>query len=102
MRYGVIGRKVLDYVDSFASDDVYEEFYDLLEVLMEYGPYPADNPALGIMEERDPRRPNGFTVPFDAGLLAYQVMLDYPVIKLVDAFWLTEGEEDPTGSDYAF
>jgi hypothetical protein len=104
VRFGLIGRRVLDYVDRFAPFDVYNDFYDLMDLLMEYGPYPEDQPSLGILPLQDPRRPNGFTAPFVAGLVSYQVMRDHPVIKLVDAFWLDEqgDEDDPTGSDFAF
>jgi hypothetical protein len=101
-RYWLIGRPVLDYVDRFAPDSVYHQFYDLIEALMEFGPYPEDQPGLGILPLQDPGKPNGFTAPFDRGLLAYQVMLDQPAIKLVDVFWLTDDEADTTGADYAF
>jgi len=99
--YEVVGPGVLDYVDAFAPDAVYDAFYDLVERLM-VGPYPDDAPDLGIMPFRDPAKPNGFTAPFDAGLLAYQVMRDQPVIKLVDVFWMADDDDDETGLDYAF
>jgi hypothetical protein len=57
--------------------------------------------GLRIMEEQGPRRPNGFTAPIDAGLVAYQVMLDHPVIRLVDVFWLDEDQDGQRGIDYA-
>lgn len=44
------------------------------------------------MSLQDSRTPNGFTAPFDAGLLAYQVMRDQPVVALVDVFWIDETE----------
>ncbi|MDP9342163.1 MAG: hypothetical protein M3Q23_08700 [Actinomycetota bacterium] len=97
-QYWLIGQGVLDYIDRFAPDDVYDEFYDLIEVLMEFGPYPDDQPNLGILPLQDPDKPNAFTAPFGDGLLAYQVTLDQPAIKLVDVFWVGEGE----GIDYAF
>lgn len=101
-QYRVIGQGVLDYVDRFAPDDVYDEFYNLLESLMEVGPYPDDQPARNILPLQEESTPNSFTAPFNQGLLAYQVMRDHPIIKLVDVFWLTDDEEDPTGVDYAF
>jgi hypothetical protein len=53
---------------------------------------------------QDPSKPNGFTAPFDDGLLSYQVMRDFPVIKLADVFWVSPDAdpEDPTGIDYGF
>lgn len=100
-RYDVIGEGVLRHVDRFAPDDVYDAFYDLLEELM-VGPYPDDSPGLGILPVQDDTKPNGFTAPFDAGLLAYQVMRDMPVIKLVDVFWMKEGDEEASGIEYGF
>ncbi len=100
--YDVICSGVLDYVDNFAPDDVYDEFYNLLESLMEDGPYHEDQPSRGILPLQDETKPNGFTAPFDAGLLAYQVMKDFPIIKCVDVFWIIGEDDDPTGIDYAF
>jgi len=103
--FEVVGPGVLDYVDQFAPDPIYNAFYDLLEALV-LGPYADDDPALGILPLRDPNKPNGFTAPFGVsgeggGLLAYQVMLDQPVIKLVDVFWMTDAD-DAEGGGYAF
>jgi hypothetical protein len=100
-RYEVIGEGVLDFVDNFAPDLVYDAFYDLLERLM-VGPYPDDDPDLGVLPLQDPTKPNGFTAPFDRGLVAYQVTVDIPAIRLVDVFWLDEDDEDATGAGYAF
>lgn len=36
--------------------------------------------------------PNAFTAPFDAGLLSYQVMRDFPPVVLIDVFWLDQPE----------
>lgn len=99
--YEVVGPGVLDYVDQFAPDDVYNAFYDLLESLI-LGPYADDDPTLGILPLRDPDKPNGFSAPFaGGGLVAYQVMLDQPVIKLIDVFWMAD-DDDETGWRYAF
>jgi hypothetical protein len=98
--YEVVGSGVLDYVDRFAPDEVYELFYEKLEALMT-GPYPDDDYSLGIMELKDPTKPNGFTAPFNRGLVAYQVTKDFPLIKLVDVFWLDEEDPDSdVGWDY--
>lgn len=42
---------------------------------------------LGVRELKD-HGPSMFTAPFDDGLLLYQVMSDYPIIKLVQVTWL--------------
>ena len=39
-----------------------------------------------------------FTAPFDAGLLIYQVMKDFPLIVLIDVFWIDE----TTGPGHSF
>lgn len=92
----IIGPGALDYVDGFAPNDVYNAFYDLIEAL-QVGPYPDDDLSSGVLELRDPSKPNGFSAPFNRGLVAYQVMLDQPVIKLVDVFWM---DDDGEGLDY--
>lgn len=101
-RYEVIGTPVLDHVDRYAPDEVYDEFYDLLEALMEFGPYPDDQLELNILPHQEPTKPNAFSAPFDKGLLFYQVMVDLPIIKLVDVFWFGEDDEDLDGVGYAF
>lgn len=101
-RYEVIGEGVLAHVDRFAPGPVFEEFYELIEALMRSGPYPQDQPHRGIQPLQDPGKPNGFTAPFDDGLLAYQVMRDLPVIRLVDAFWVEPENPSGPGIGYAF
>lgn len=89
--YWIVGPAVLAHVDAFAPEEVYDEFYDLLELLVS-GPNPQDQPGTRILPLQDPTKPNGFTAPFDAGLVAYQIMRDQPVVVLVDVFWLDEAD----------
>jgi hypothetical protein len=98
-RWHIGGGKVLDYVDKHAPDEVYDAFYDLLDRLV-LGPYPDDDPSLGVLPLQDPYKPNGFTAPFDGGLVCYQVTEDIPTVKLVDVFWMPRGDEP--GWEYAF
>jgi hypothetical protein len=62
-----------------------DSFYDVLELLTT-GPYPDDHESLGVLPHKEPGKPNAFTVPFHRGqgLLIYQVMIDMPLIKLID------------------
>ncbi len=60
-------------------------------------PYPGDDPTLGVLPLKESTMRNCFTVTFDpggegGGLIAYQVMVDYPVIRLLDALWLEDSE----------
>lgn len=87
MAWEVVGERIYDMVDRDAPEDVWDEFYSTLETLSQDGPYPEDQPGMGVLTYQEPSRPNCFTIPFDHGLLLYQVMRDFPVIKLVDAFW---------------
>lgn len=95
--FRVVGPKVLDYVDAFAPEHAFDEFYDLLELLTT-GPNPEDQPGAGLLPMQDPDMPNAFTAPFDAGLLSYQVMKDHPLVVLIDVFWIDE----PEGAGHSF
>ena len=89
MGWYVVGDHVYDEIDRFASDDVRDEFYLLVEALSEDGGYPGDHPlSVAIQPVQDLNRPNSFSAPFDNGFLSYQVMKDQPVIKLVEAIWM--------------
>jgi hypothetical protein len=51
------------------------------------------------MPLKESTMPNCFTVPFDpgsdgGGLIVYQVMKDFPVVRLLDAVWIGEPTED--------
>jgi hypothetical protein len=83
----IVGSRVYDLIDRDAPDDVWYEFYLTAETLAQEGPYPDDLPGMGVLVYQDPTKPNSFTIPFDHGLLVYQVMKDQPVVKLLDAFW---------------
>lgn len=44
---------------------------------------------LGVMDYKENDIPGGgFTAAFDNGLLLFQVMADYPLIRLVQITWL--------------
>ena len=90
MSYEVVGKRVFDLVDRDAPDDVWDDFYITLERLSVDGPYPADQPSMGILPYQDYTKPNSFTVPMERGSIWYQVMRDFPVIKLIDAFWFED------------
>jgi hypothetical protein len=71
-----------------APQEIEAEFLTLLEAL-ERNPKPVPKSLLRIMEFKDPSSlRGGFTAPFDDGLLLYQVMADYPIVKLVQVTWV--------------
>ncbi len=80
-KWTVHGEKVLKELES-APRAVRESFVRLIQSL-ERDPYrgvPDIMPLKGF--------PNGWTAPFDKGLLAYQVTVDMPTIKLKYVFWV--------------
>jgi hypothetical protein len=96
--FQLTGIKVLEYVERFAEDDVLEAFYNVLERVLQ-APYPGDDPLIRVMPLKESTMPNCFTVPFDpgsdgGGLIVYQVMKDFPVVRLLDAVWIGEPTED--------
>lgn len=86
-RYRFHGEQVLEQIDE-APEDVKEEFLALLTGLQDH-PHPLPGEALlGVMPLKE-KRGGMFTAPFDDGLLVYQVMADYPIIKLIQVVtWL--------------
>lgn len=70
-----------------ASPAVLLSFYTLLEGIGEY-PFPGAS-LLGVLEYKEKDLPGGgYTATFDNGLLLFQVMADYPIIKLIQITWL--------------
>lgn len=72
---------------SDAPSTVLDAFFALLEGLHAY-PFPG-TALLGVMDYKENDIPGGgFTAAFDNGLLLFQVMADYPLIRLVQITWL--------------
>lgn len=69
-----------------ASPDVIEAFLGLLEGLQRY-PFPG-TALLGVLPYRETDLAGAYTATFGDGLLLFQVMVDYPLIKLVEIVWL--------------
>lgn len=92
--YELTGITVLNYVERFADEDVIEAFYNVLERVLR-APYPGEDPEIRVLPLKESTMRNCFTVPFDpggegGGLLVYQVMKDFPVVRLPDAVWIGE------------
>jgi hypothetical protein len=86
-RYQFVGKRVIDQIAE-APAPIQKDFWTVLEVLQDH-PHPIPGKSLlGVLELKDPQLPSGYTVPFDNGLLVYQVMADYPIIQLVQVTWL--------------
>lgn len=80
-RYVIDGRRVLEEVKQ-APEEVRESFAALIRVL-ETDPYPDGGGAILPIVDF----PNGFSAPFRGGLLAYQVTVDIPSVRLKYVLW---------------
>jgi hypothetical protein len=79
--YTVVGDHVLAALDTWPLPDL-ADFIGLLEQLKR-DPYPGGDAGVLRFTEPGARLTNAFTAPFDRAILLFQVMADYPVIRLV-------------------
>lgn len=66
--------------------EVLESFFVLLDGIGRY-PFPGTS-LLGVQPYKETDVPNGYSASFDDGLLLFQVMADYPIIRLIQITWL--------------
>jgi hypothetical protein len=69
-----------------APEAVLNDFFTLLEGIGRF-PFPGTS-LLGVQHYKETDVPGGYTASFDDGLLLFQVMADYPIIKLIQITWL--------------
>jgi len=92
-RWYLVGDAVLKHVERVAPHVIRKEFRDLCLALQE-GPYPGDGVPDIYPLITEPSVPNAFSVPFDDALLAYQVTLDMPAVRLLYVHWSTPPQRD--------
>jgi hypothetical protein len=68
-----------------APEPIRRSFWEIKAVLEE-NPYPKEGSSL-IMPFKGTAQRNMFTAPFGDGLLAYQVMVDQPLIDPLYVIW---------------
>lgn len=81
-RYSFLNQDPIALVEG-APKPVREAFVRLLEALARD---PFQSP--GVLPAKGIGLAAAYTAPFGDGLLLYQVMADYPAIKLIDVFWV--------------
>lgn len=85
-KYALTGRAVLEHARKGARQEIREELDGLIERLLR-DPLPGST-AGNIQPLKVREFPAMYTVPFDRAVLAYQVTMDMPTVRLRYILWL--------------